>query len=109
MSLRGLGLDKTLVVSLGRNQAVMAAGWHSMAWTCRGVAGVRPDRGALLRLQRRRRAGDLAEARQRAAAAAEKVELALNGANLGLWDWQMVDDVRTSWPRRRHAGLPAKS
>ncbi|HEX5342637.1 MAG TPA: EAL domain-containing protein [Duganella sp.] len=99
MLLRGLGLDKTLVVSLGRNQALMAAGWHSMAWTCGAawlVFGLTSS-GALLLVQRRRRVlGDLAEARaNEQAAAAERVELALNGANLGLWEWQMVDDVRT--------------
>ncbi|RZT11017.1 PAS domain S-box-containing protein/diguanylate cyclase (GGDEF) domain-containing protein [Duganella sp. CF402] len=99
MLLRGLGLDKTLVVSLGRNQAVMAAGWHSMAWTC-GVAWLMfglTSSGALLLVQRRRQVlEDLAEARaNEQAAAAEKVELALNGANLGLWEWHMVDDVRT--------------
>jgi diguanylate cyclase (GGDEF)-like protein/PAS domain S-box-containing protein len=99
MLLRGLGLDKTLVVSLGRNQALMAAGWHSMAWTC-GVAWLMfglTSSGALLLVQRRRRVlEDLAEARaNEQAAAAEKVELALNGANLGLWEWHMVDDVHS--------------
>jgi diguanylate cyclase (GGDEF)-like protein/PAS domain S-box-containing protein len=99
MQLHGLGLDKTLVVSLGRNQAVMAAGWHSMAWTCAAawlVFGLTSS-GALLLVQRRRRVlEDLAQARaSEQAVAAEKVELALNGANLGLWEWQMVDDVRT--------------
>ncbi|NVM77163.1 diguanylate cyclase (GGDEF)-like protein/PAS domain S-box-containing protein [Duganella sp. SG902] len=99
MRLRGLGLDKTLVVSLGRNQALIDAGWHSMAWTC-GVAWLvfgLTSCGALVLVQRRRQVlEDLAAARaNEQAAAAEKVELALNGANLGLWEWQMVDDVRT--------------
>jgi diguanylate cyclase (GGDEF)-like protein/PAS domain S-box-containing protein len=99
MQLRGLGLDKTLVVSLGRNQALIAAGWHSMAWTC-GVAWLvfgLTSSGALILVQRRRQVlEDLASARDdEQAAAAEKVELALNGANLGLWEWHMVEDRRT--------------
>nr|WP_315251474.1 EAL domain-containing protein [uncultured Duganella sp.] len=98
MLLRGLGLDKTLVVSLGRNQALIATGWHRMAWTC-GVAwlvfGLTAS-GALLLVQRRRKVLDaLAAAREdEQAAAAEKIELALNGANLGLWEWRMSEDHR---------------
>ncbi|WP_432377230.1 bifunctional diguanylate cyclase/phosphodiesterase [Duganella sp. P38] len=99
MQLRGLGLDKTLVVSLGRNQALIAAGWHSMAWTCAAgwLAFGLASGAALLLVQRRRRVlEDLAAARtEEQAAAAEKIELALNGANLGLWEWHMPDDVCT--------------
>jgi diguanylate cyclase (GGDEF)-like protein len=97
MLLRGLGLDKTLVVSLGRNQALIASGWHSMAWTS-GLAwlvfGLTAS-GALALVQRRRQVlEELALARaDEQAAAAEKVELALNGANLGLWEWHMASDV----------------
>ncbi|NGZ83674.1 bifunctional diguanylate cyclase/phosphodiesterase [Duganella aceris] len=98
MLLSGLGLDKTLVVSLGRNQAVINMGWHSMAWTC-GLAwllfGVMSS-SALVLVQRRRSVlEDLETARaEEQAAAAEKIELALNGANLGLWDWEMAGDTR---------------
>jgi diguanylate cyclase (GGDEF)-like protein/PAS domain S-box-containing protein len=99
MLLRGLGLDKTLVVSLGRNRNVIAAGWQRMAWTS-GLAwlvfGLTAS-GALALVQRRRLVlDDLAAARaDEQASAAEKVELALNGANLGLWEWNMATDVRT--------------
>jgi diguanylate cyclase (GGDEF)-like protein/PAS domain S-box-containing protein len=98
MLLRGLGLDKTLVVSLGRNQAVISAGWHNMAWTCSVswlVFGLMSS-GALILVQRRRKIlEDLAAVREdEQAAAAEKVELALNGANLGLWEWHMAQDHR---------------
>jgi hypothetical protein len=34
MRLRGLRLDRSLVISLGRSQAVIDAGWHHLAWTC---------------------------------------------------------------------------
>jgi diguanylate cyclase (GGDEF)-like protein/PAS domain S-box-containing protein len=99
MQLRGLGMDKTLVISLGRNQALIAANWHGMAWTC-GVAWLvfgLMSGGALILVQRRRKVlEDLAAARaDEQAAAAEKVELALNGANLGLWEWDMLSDQFT--------------
>lgn len=99
MLLSGLGLDKTLVVSLSRNQAVINAGWHGMAWTG-GIAWLLfglASSAALAVMQRRRAVlEDMALARaEEQAAAAEKVELALNGANLGLWEWNMVDDIRT--------------
>jgi diguanylate cyclase (GGDEF)-like protein/PAS domain S-box-containing protein len=99
MLLRELGLDKVLVISLGRQQAWIDAGWHELAWTCGlawlllGVAGA----GGLTLAQRRRRVlEEMAQAREtERAVAAERVELALNGANLGLWDWHLPSDQRT--------------
>ena len=58
MLLPGLGLDKSLVVSLGRKEAVIAAGWRGMAWTC-DLAWLLFGLGAsaaLLVVQRRRHA-----------------------------------------------------
>ena len=98
MLLKGLGLDRTLVVSLGRNQAVINLGWHSMAWTCvlAWLLFGSMSSGALFLMQRRRRAlGDIESAHAEAqAAAAAKIETALNGANMGLWDWDMTSDTR---------------
>ena len=99
MRLRGLRLDRSLVISLGRSQAVIDAGWHHLAWTC-GLAwllfGVTAGISMAL-LQRRRRSHDEA-ARAWADAqlsAAQKVEAALDGASLGLWEWEMRADQRT--------------
>jgi diguanylate cyclase (GGDEF)-like protein/PAS domain S-box-containing protein len=98
MLLNGLGLDKTLVVSLGRNQAVINLGWHSMAWTCvlAWLLFGLMSSGALILMQRRRRVlEDIESAHAEAqAAAAAKIETALNGANMGLWDWDMSSDTR---------------
>nr|WP_315250841.1 EAL domain-containing protein [uncultured Duganella sp.] len=99
MRLAGLQLDRALVVSLGRSQAVIDAGWHRLAWTC-GLAWLVFGLTAGLSiggLQRRRRVHDNAarvwtEAQQ---AAAQKVEAALDGAKLGLWEWDMRAGVRT--------------
>ena len=99
MQLQGLGLDKTLVISLSRSTSQIEAGWHSLAWTSALawlLTGVIGAVGLLLAQRRRLALEELAQARnEERAAAADRVELALNGANLGLWEWQMTDDVRT--------------
>jgi diguanylate cyclase (GGDEF)-like protein len=78
MLLRGLGLDKTLVVSLGRNQDVIAAGWQRMAWSS-GLAwlvfGLTAS-GALALLQHRRLALEEMEISARKLAEAEIAHLA---------------------------------
>jgi diguanylate cyclase (GGDEF)-like protein/PAS domain S-box-containing protein len=99
MRLAGLRLDRSLVVSLGRSQAVIDAGWHRLAWTCglawllfAATAGV-----SMAVLQRRRRVHeDAARAWADAqSASAQKVEAALDGASLGLWEWDMRADFRS--------------
>jgi diguanylate cyclase (GGDEF)-like protein len=78
MLLRGLGLDKTLVVSLGRNQDVIAAGWQRMAWSS-GLAwlvfGLTAS-GALALVQHRRLVLEDREISARELAEAEIAHLA---------------------------------
>lgn len=98
MRLQGMQLDRSLVVSLGRSQAIISAGWLRLAWTCglawllfAAIVGV-----SIAVLQRRRRIHDAA-ARAWAdeqSAAAQKIDAALDGASLGLWEWDMRANVR---------------
>jgi diguanylate cyclase (GGDEF)-like protein/PAS domain S-box-containing protein len=94
-----LGLDKTLVISLTRNVDKLHAGWHDlamsylMAWCVFAMIGSL----ALALVQRRRRIAQHLVSVHEAhlAETAERIELALNGANLGLWDWDIPNDCRT--------------
>ncbi|MFZ6648845.1 bifunctional diguanylate cyclase/phosphodiesterase [Undibacterium sp. TJN25] len=94
----GLGLDRSLVVSLSRSQAAVNRGWLGLllavgiAWLVFGFT----TGGVLAFVQRRRRLMEaLAQANaDEQSAAAQKVELALSGANLGLWDWNITTDMR---------------
>ena len=82
-----------------RSQGAVSAGWQRAAWTCAlawlafGLAAG----GALALAQRRRRVLERAERAcvDEQAAAAERMELALNGANMGLWEWHIASDRRT--------------
>ncbi|MBP0598046.1 EAL domain-containing protein [Herbaspirillum sp. LeCh32-8] len=93
-----LGLDKTFVISLSRSVARINAGWHELAlsylvmWCVFGLLGAL----ALVLMQRRRRAlGELTRQREaHHAELSERMELALSGANLGLWDWHIPSDAR---------------
>jgi diguanylate cyclase (GGDEF)-like protein/PAS domain S-box-containing protein len=94
-----LGLDKTLVIGLSRSVERINAGWHDLArsyllmWCAfAAIAAL-----ALLALQRRRRlAREQSQLRDvQHAEMVERMELALGGANLGLWDWHIPSDRRT--------------
>ncbi|WP_296947503.1 EAL domain-containing protein [uncultured Massilia sp.] len=88
-----LGLDRRLVVGVSRSLDAVRAPWRRLALDAAlvpGVAGVLGAAALFLR-QRRRRWLRAVRAARRAeqAAAAERVELALGGADLGLWDWDL--------------------
>jgi diguanylate cyclase (GGDEF)-like protein/PAS domain S-box-containing protein len=89
----GFKLDRTLVVSVSRSEAAVDQPWRYLAWECAIAWTLLAAAGsvALALLQRRRRWMREILARQEAerAAAAERIDLALGGANLGLWDWYL--------------------
>jgi diguanylate cyclase (GGDEF)-like protein/PAS domain S-box-containing protein len=99
LQLGDLGTDRSLELSMTRRIGPAGAGARRLAWAAAvawslfwlvSVAG-------LLFAQRRRvcvlrLALDLEAERQ---AAAERVELALNGASLGLWDWHLPSGRRS--------------
>jgi diguanylate cyclase (GGDEF)-like protein/PAS domain S-box-containing protein len=99
MRLDDLDTDRSLVITLERDAGRIGADARRMAFTC--LAGWTlfwlACTSALLFAQRRRaaieRLARAAEAER--AAAAERVELALNGASLGLWDWHVPSGRRS--------------
>jgi diguanylate cyclase (GGDEF)-like protein/PAS domain S-box-containing protein len=91
-----LALDRTLVVSVSRNMAVVRAPWrrsmwvYGTAWTLLALGG-----STALYLRQRRRWWMHAIRRQQdaeRAASAERIEMALSGANLGLWELCLASD-----------------
>ncbi|MBG7618022.1 EAL domain-containing protein [Herbaspirillum sp. AP02] len=96
---RELGLDKTLVISLSRSVDHINAGWHEPAHSFLLVWLLFALAAALLLalLQGRRRAVQVLTHQREVqhAEMAERMELALSGANLGLWDWHIQADTRS--------------
>jgi len=91
-----LALDKTLVVSVSRELAAVFAPWRARAWQVGALMALFMVVSVLsLWLNHRRRsvsgAVDDAVARERQLGS-ERVELALRGADLGLWDLHVPTD-----------------
>jgi len=99
VALEGLNINKQLTISLSRLQSRIDAGWIRLASTAGAVwlvfwliCGV-----GLFAAQRRNSALQQLKraAEEERAEAAERVELALNGGDLGLWDLDVArDEVR---------------
>jgi len=88
-------LDRALVVGVSRSMDAVDAPWRRLLWeyglAWAGIALL--GSAALLRSQRQRRWSERIEAARTAerAVAAERIELALGGADLGLWHWQVAE------------------
>ncbi len=93
-----LGLDQQLTITLSRDVAAMNAPWlrlavvYFAAWLLVALLAAL----MLLVLQRRRRASrETAQSQQQEKQRhAARIELALAGADLGLWDWHLPSGVR---------------
>ena len=89
-TVRAAALDKPMVVAVSRSLDAIYAPWwrQTMIYAALYAAFVATASGALLMIQRRQRALDALEAARDAQErkSAQRLELALRGANLGLWD-----------------------
>jgi len=103
-----LVLDDALVVSVTRSLDAVAAPWRRLAWESFAAwAALAVIGTAMLHVrQRRQHWMDQIDLRRQAEseAAARKIELALAGANLGLWEWR-IDGDRLELDRRGLAML----
>jgi len=92
----GLAMDKPLVVAVSRSMEAVHAPWwrHATAYGLLYALLVAASLAALAMTQRRQRAIDRLEAEQalQQQRSARRLELALRGADLGLWDL----DVRSN-------------
>jgi len=98
LQLGGLGTDRSLELSLVRRTSAISAGARRLAWAAAtawslfwfacaaGLLFAQRRRALILRLEQ--------EAEAERVQAAERVELALNGASLGLWDWHLPSGRR---------------
>jgi diguanylate cyclase (GGDEF)-like protein/PAS domain S-box-containing protein len=98
MQLGDLGVDRALVISLSRDADLIGAGWRNLAvvslagWVLFWLTGA----AALLYAQRRRDMldSDVRDSAARHLEAAERADLALTGASIGLWDWHLPSGKR---------------
>ncbi|MDN4052043.1 EAL domain-containing protein [Massilia sp. YIM B02763] len=92
----GLRLDRTLVVSVSRSMAAVRAPWRRSLWMCGAAWIVLVSAGSIaLYLRQRRRRWLRAISQQQEAeriAGAERIELALDGAKLGVWELCLQTD-----------------
>ncbi|MBT9493206.1 MAG: EAL domain-containing protein [Paucibacter sp.] len=90
----GLPTDKALVLAVARSVNSLEAPWRQQLYAVLliGVAMSLAGVAALLLWQRRQRQMAMLQRRQRRLErdAAERMALALEGAALGLWDWDVV-------------------
>jgi PAS domain S-box-containing protein len=90
---KGVAIDKPLVIYVSRSLAAMYLPWRrqSLAYGMLYVLFVVAAGAGLYLIQRRQRVADaLKAARERERReGAERLELALAGADLGLWDWHV--------------------
>ena len=110
----GLALDKPLVIAVSRSLDAMFAPWRrqTLGYVTLYALFVAATSIALLAMQRRQRAIENigAEREERERQSAERLELALRGADLGLWDLDIPSSsavVSERW--NTMLGLPHQS